>query len=79
VSTKKKVAPPAKASKRNTPAWPYRTSLRLPARAATMADRVVRDLGAGDRADVIRAAAIYGLEALVKNPGLIRRINVEKE
>jgi hypothetical protein len=72
--------PANKSPSKPTPrAWKYRTSLRLPGRAAVIADRIKAQLGIGDRADVIRAACMFGLEAFERDLGKIKRVNVEEE
>lgn len=62
-------------AKSTSKAWKYRTSLRLPGRAAVMADTVKDKLGVGDRMEVIRKATMYGLEAFARNPSLVRRVD----
>lgn len=65
----------SKAEKPATTPWKYRISIRLPERAPAMADSILARVGVGDRTDVFRKAALYGLAAFDKNPGLLRRVD----
>jgi hypothetical protein len=69
VPKKKTTKKEATASLPNSERW----ALRLQPAVLEAADKVVSELGVGNRTEVMRTAMIYGLSKFLANPALVAR------